>query len=138
MKVLIANPAVRRPISAGMERYMMGAGVRFPWSMLKPVDERPRFSLFPMFLGYAAALAENDGFDVSVVDAVPLNLSDDEQTRRIVDVGPDIVVMQPNALMIEDVARLTRTRARRRTRHRRDRRLIRALRCCRPRGYGRV
>ncbi len=107
MKVVISNPSVRRPLGDGMERYMMGAGIRFPWSMLKAADERPRFSIFPMFLGYAAALLENDGFDVRVIDSIPLNLTDREQVERIVGVAPDVVVMQPNALMIDDVARIT-------------------------------
>jgi len=83
---------------------MMGAGVRFPWSMIKPIGERPRFALFPMFLGYTAALLENDGFEVFAVDGVPLDLSDEEFLTSIVDVSPDVIIMQPNALMIDDVA----------------------------------
>lgn len=109
MKVIFANPAVRRPLGNGMERYMMGAGIRFPWSMLKHEDDRPRFSLFPMFLGYAAALAENAGFEVLAIDGVALNLAEDEQVGRIIGQQPDVVVMQPNALMIHDVARMLDT-----------------------------
>ncbi len=104
MRVVFANPACRRPIGDGMERYMMGAGIRFPWSLLKHTDDRPRFAMFPMFLGYAAALAEEAGFTVFAVDAVPLNLSDEEFRTRIAQVKPDVVVMQPNALMIDDTA----------------------------------
>lgn len=106
MRVVIANPACRRPVDGARERYMMGAGVRFPWSLLKEKGARPRFAVFPMFLGYAAALAEEDGFETLAIDGVALNLSDDELLQRIASVSPDVVVMQPNALMIEDVARL--------------------------------
>ncbi len=104
MRVVFANPASRRPIGKGMERYMMGAGIRFPWSMIKREDERPRFSMFPMFMGYAAALAENAGFEAMAVDAIPLNLTDDDFRKAVIDVNPDVIVIQPNALMIDDVA----------------------------------
>ncbi len=107
MRVIFANPACRRPIDDQRERYMMGAGVRFPWSLLKPIDERPRFSLFPMFLGYAAALAERAGFETLAIDGVALDLSDEVLLDRVTGIQPDVVVMQPNALMINDVARLT-------------------------------
>lgn len=104
MRVVFANPACRRPLpGTDKERYIMGAGVRFPWSMLKPVGSRPRFCVFPMFLAYAAGMAEEAGFEVYAIDAVPLDLSDDEFRSRILTVAPDVVIMQPNALMIDDV-----------------------------------
>ena len=53
--------------------------------MLKSPDKRPRFSIFPMFLGYAAATLERAGVDVKVIDAVPINLSDAELDRRAVE-----------------------------------------------------
>ena len=107
MKVIFANPACRRPLDGEYERYFMGAGVRFPWSLLKPMGDRPRFSLFPMFLGYAAALAEDAGLETLALDAVPLDLNDRDFLNHICRVSPDVVVMQPNALMIDDVGRLT-------------------------------
>ena len=85
MNVLILNPAVRRATECGNERYLLGSGIRFPWSILKRPDERPRFSIFPMFLGYAAAVLERAGIDVKVIDAVPINLSGDELERRTVE-----------------------------------------------------
>ena len=77
MKVLIANPAVRRQLDNGLERYMMGSGVRFPWSLVKKNDTRPRFAMFPMFLGFTAAILEDEGFEVFVIDGVPLDLHND-------------------------------------------------------------
>lgn len=103
MKVLIANPACRRKMENGLERYMMGSGIRFPWSLLKAQDSRPRFSMFPMFLGYAAALLENDGFTVGVIDGVPLNLSDAEYEKRVLEFDPDVIVVEPNSAVVDDV-----------------------------------
>ena len=103
MNVLIVNPAVRRPTACGNERYLLGSGIRFPWSMLKSPDKRPRFSIFPMFLGYAAAVLERGGADVKVIDAVPINLSDAELDRRAVEAAPDLLVIEPNSAVVTDV-----------------------------------
>lgn len=88
MKVLIANPAFRVAMGGGIERYLLGSGMRFPWSLLKKEDERPRYAMFPFFLAYCAALLENDGFEISVVDAVPLNLSEQEWRRELPSLVP--------------------------------------------------
>lgn len=112
MKILIGNPACRRAMDNGLERYMMGSGIRFPWSLLKPANSKPRFSMFPMFLGYAAALLENDGFDVAVIDGVPLNLSDEDYEQRALDFNPDVIVVEPNSAVVDDVLlQLQRIRA---------------------------
>lgn len=106
MNVLIANPACRRKMDNGLERYMMGSGIRFPWSLLKQENSRPRFSMFPMFLGYAAALLEQQGFTVGVIDGVPLNLSDDDFEQRALAFAPDVIVVEPNSAVVDDVLRL--------------------------------
>jgi len=103
MKVLIGNPACRRKMDNGLERYMMGSGIRFPWSLLKHENSKPRFSMFPMFLGYAAALLENDGFEVAVIDGVPLNLTDDEYEDAVLAFQPDFIVVEPNSAVVDDV-----------------------------------
>lgn len=113
MNILIANPACRRKMENGLERYMMGSGIRFPWSLLKKQGSKPRFSMFPMFLGYAAALLENDGFNVGVVDGVPLNLSDSEYEQRVLAFEPDIIIVEPNSAVVDDVlSQLQRIRQR--------------------------
>ncbi len=113
MKILIGNPACRRKMDNGLERYMMGSGIRFPWSLLKQQHSKPRFSMFPMFLGYAAALLEQDGFEVGVIDGVPLNLSDQEYEARALAFEPDVIVVEPNSAVVDDVlAQLTRLRER--------------------------
>ena len=106
MKVLIANPAVRRPLDKDLERYMMGSGVRFPWSLVKKNNTRPRFSMFPMFLGYTAALLEDAGFDVYVIDGVPLDLHNDEFLEKAIAIQADVIITEPNSAVIDDVMSL--------------------------------
>ena len=114
MKVLIGNPVFRRPVGDDLERYMLGSGMRFPWSLLKHKDERPRYAMFPFFLSYTAALLEQDGVDVRVVDAVPLNLTDEEFITRVAECAPDLLVLEPNSAVIDDVLALVSRLARER------------------------
>ena len=74
MRVFIGNPAFRRSLDDGLERYMLGSGMRFPWSLLKHPEERPRYAIFPIFLAYTAAVLEADGVDVRVVDGLVVQL----------------------------------------------------------------
>lgn len=109
MRVLIANPAVRRQLDRGLERYMMGSGVRFPWSLVKKINTRPRFSMFPMFLGYTAAVLEDNGFEVYVIDGVPLDLHNDEFLEKAIAIQPDVIITEPNSAVIDDVMALQAT-----------------------------
>jgi radical SAM superfamily enzyme YgiQ (UPF0313 family) len=112
MRILIANPAFVRNLGSGLERYMLGAGMRFPWSLLKRPDERPRYAMFPLFMAYAAALLEREGFEVRVIDAVPLNLRLPELIERVRECRPDALLLEPNAAIIDDtLALLQRLRA---------------------------
>lgn len=106
MKVLIANPAFRRDMGDGLERFLLGAGIRFPWSMLKNKGKRPRFAIFPMFLGYTAALLEEQGHKVNALDGVPLDLHDQEFIERAIEAEPAIIVMEPNSAVITDMLAL--------------------------------
>jgi len=106
MNVLIANPAFRRDMGDGLERFLLGAGIRFPWSMLKHQGKRPRFAIFPMFLGYTAALLERAGFAVRALDGVPIDLGDDDFEARAVEASPDVIVLEPNSAVISDVLAL--------------------------------
>jgi anaerobic magnesium-protoporphyrin IX monomethyl ester cyclase len=51
--------------------------------------------MLPLFLAYAAALLERDGFDVRVLDGVPLNLTADEFCERVTSLRPDLLVFEP-------------------------------------------
>lgn len=106
MRVLIVNPAFTRDLGGGLERYMLGAGMRFPWSLLKRSDARPRYAMFPLFMAYAAALLEREGFEVRVIDAVPLNVHVAELLERVRDCRPDVVLLEPNAAIIDDTLAL--------------------------------
>ena len=106
MRVLIANPAFVRDLGGGLERYVLGAGMRFPWSLLKRSDERPRYAMFPLFMAYATALLEREGFEVRVIDAVPLNLRLAELVERVRECRPDAVLLEPNAATIDDTLAL--------------------------------
>ncbi|AKJ31875.1 B12-binding domain-containing radical SAM protein [Caldimonas brevitalea] len=106
MRILIVNPAFTRDLGHGLERYMLGAGMRFPWSLLKRHDERPRYAMFPLFMAYAAALLEKENFDVRVIDAVPLNVREDELIERVRESQPDVLLFEPNAAIVDDTLRL--------------------------------
>jgi anaerobic magnesium-protoporphyrin IX monomethyl ester cyclase len=106
MKVLIANPAFRRDLGGELERYMLGSGMRYPFSLLKRKQDRPRYAMFPLFMAYAAAVAENARFDVKVIDAVPLNMGEAEFIERVGQLNPDVILVEPNAAVIGDTLRL--------------------------------
>jgi len=109
MNVLIANPAIRRNVGGGLERFLLGSGIRFPWSMLKRQGSRPRFAIFPMFLGYTAALLEREGFTVKALDGVPIDLSEKDFLNKAVESNPDIVIFEPNSAVITDILQIAKT-----------------------------
>jgi len=108
MRILLANPGFTRDLGNGLERYMLGAGMRYPWSLLKRTGDRPRYAMFPLFMAYAAAVLEREGFDVRVIDGVPLNLREDEFLARVQESSPDVIFFEPNAAVIDDTLRLIR------------------------------
>jgi anaerobic magnesium-protoporphyrin IX monomethyl ester cyclase len=109
MNILIANPALRIPLpDSKEERYFFQAGCRFPWSLRKEKESYPRYSMFPFFLGYTAAVLERDGFDVKVIDGVPLNLSQEEFMRRTVEAKPHIILFEPATPAVNRVSETAR------------------------------
>jgi radical SAM superfamily enzyme YgiQ (UPF0313 family) len=109
MRVLLANPAFTRDLGDGLERYMLGAGMRYPWSLLKRTSDRPRYAMFPLFMAYAAAVLEQEGFAVRVIDGVPLNLREEEFLARVRETSPDVIFFEPNAAVIDDTLGLIKT-----------------------------
>ncbi len=95
MRLLLGNLAWRTPLGGGKERYLFGTGCRFSWSLIKHVEQPPRYAMLPLFLAYAAALLEKDGFDVQVLDGVPLNLTADEFCERAIALRPEVLVFEP-------------------------------------------
>ena len=91
LKTCLINPLFTEPASGGRERYFVRSGSRWPSSYLKPVGRPGRYLPFPFFLAYAAALLEEHGFPVSVLDAVAANARQDELIAYVRDRRPDLV-----------------------------------------------
>jgi len=106
MNILIANPAFSIDLGNGFERLKLGSGMRYPWSLLKRKTQPPRYAMFPLFLAYSAALAEKKGFSVHVIDAIPLNMSQNDFVERVQKIDPDILLFEPNIAVIEDLIAL--------------------------------
>jgi anaerobic magnesium-protoporphyrin IX monomethyl ester cyclase len=95
MKILFANPAYRIDLGKGIERYFFCAGSRCPWSLIKSKKSLPRYAMFPFFMGYAAAILEKEGYEIEVIDAVPLNLTLEDFFHRAVNAKPDVILLEP-------------------------------------------
>ena len=95
MRVLLGNVSWRTPLRDAKERFLFGTGCRFSWSLIKRVDQRPRYAMLPLFLAYAAAMLERHDFEVQVLDGVPLNLTIDEFCGRATALEPDLLVFEP-------------------------------------------
>lgn len=93
MRVALLNPPWLRP-----GHYGVRAGSRWPHFE----KAGSRYMPFPFFLGYAAALLEHDGFEVSVFDGCATRESDDAFMRRVARFEPEIIV-QENATASIDV-----------------------------------
>ncbi len=94
MRILLANPPCRTSLGGGKERFFIRAGSRWPWSLVKRVDELPRYAPFPFYLAYSAALLERDDFDVQALDGIPLNLTEPEFHRRVSAIQPDLILFE--------------------------------------------
>jgi len=108
MKILFANPAYRISIDNFNERYFFCAGSRCPWSLIKNKNAFPRYSMFPFFMGYAAALLEKNGFEVKVIDAVPLNISAGEFIKKALYIEPDIIIFEPATTSINFIIEISK------------------------------
>lgn len=113
MKVLVANPALRFTLTGAKERYLLGAGCRYPFALSKDKTEYPRFAPFPMFLAHAAAVLEGDGFEVKAIDGVPLNLSDEEFLARASECQPDLILFEPATPALNRVSEMAQALAER-------------------------
>ncbi|MBM3861939.1 MAG: radical SAM protein [Verrucomicrobia bacterium] len=94
MKILLANPPARIPLEGTKERFFVRAGSRWPFSFVKDCAEAPWYAPFPFYLAYTAAILHDDGHDVYVIDAVPLNYTVEEFLNEVVEVKPDIVLFE--------------------------------------------
>lgn len=105
MKILLANPPCRIPLENGKERYFVRAGSRWPFSIVKRREEKLCYTPFPFYLAYAAALLEQDEFDVSVIDGITLNQTEEGFLRNAIAEKPDLVVFETSTPTIhQDLA----------------------------------
>jgi anaerobic magnesium-protoporphyrin IX monomethyl ester cyclase len=95
MKTIIANAPCIIPLPDGKEKFFIRAGSRWPFSIIKerhtPVSD---YVPFPFFMAYATALLEQDGIDVSALDAIPLNLSPEQFFSELASHSPQLVVLE--------------------------------------------
>ncbi len=107
MKILFANPAYRVKLKGGFERYYFCAGSRCPWSLVKKTTDLPRYSMFPFFMAYSAALLENHGYEIDAVDSSALNQTEEEFLDYCIQSNPDIILFEPATTSINYIIRLS-------------------------------
>ena len=99
MRVLLVNAPCRFSIDEKNERFVVRGGIRWPFSIVKPKD-KIQGSMFPFYLGYSAALLEQENFDVWVIDAIPLNMNYDDFYKEVEKRSPDLVVSECSTISI--------------------------------------
>lgn len=104
MKILLANPAHRISLGNGLERYFFCAGSRCPWSLVKGENELPRYAMYPFMMGYAAALLEDNNYEVAAIDAIPLNLSESDFLEQALEIAPDLILFEPVTTSLEYIS----------------------------------
>lgn len=94
MKVLLANPPYKIRIDSKTEKYFVRAGSRWPFSIKKNISEPLLYVPYPFFLGYTATLLKQKGYKVLAIDAVALNLSEEEFIERTIKKSPDVILIE--------------------------------------------
>jgi radical SAM superfamily enzyme YgiQ (UPF0313 family) len=92
MKVFLGNAPWSKPGFYGVR-----AGSRWPHFE----DERLEYMPFPFFLAYAAAVLEEAGREVLLVDGIAEHLDEDQFVARIEKFGPRLVVLEVSTQSIE-------------------------------------
>jgi len=90
VKVFLANPPWRKG-----ERLGVRAGARWAFTMAAGKGSKiPPYVPFPFFLAYAAAVLEQAGVEVRLVDAIAEGIEAGPFVQAIVDLGPDLVLLE--------------------------------------------
>jgi len=92
MRVFMGNAPWSRP-----GHYGVRAGSRWPHFEKEGSDYMP----FPFFLAYGAAVLEEDGFDVLLVDAIAENQTEEWFVERVEDFRPTLIVLEVSTISIE-------------------------------------
>ena len=94
MKIFLANPPCRIQINEGEERYFVRAGSRWPFSVIKKINQSPDYIPFPFYLAYTAAILEKNGHQVIVDDGVATNQSESEFLEKVFETKPQIILFE--------------------------------------------
>jgi radical SAM superfamily enzyme YgiQ (UPF0313 family) len=90
VRVFLANPPWRKG-----ERLGVRAGARWAFTMAAGKGSKvPPYVPFPFFLAYAAAVLEQAGVEVRLVDAIAEGMEAGSFLQAIVDLGPDLVLLE--------------------------------------------
>ncbi len=107
MKILFANPAYRIDLKNGYERYFFCAGSRCPWSLIKRKNDFPRYSMFPFFMAYSAALLNQNGYEVDAIDSSALNQTEQEFIDYCIQSNPNVILLEPATTSINYITDLS-------------------------------
>lgn len=107
MKIVLANPLFKYPISTNLERYYIRSGSRWPHSGIKRKGTLPHYLPFPFSLAYAAGLLRNHGFKVNVIDAIALDIKEGDFVDILKKEDPDLVLFETTTPTIEKDLLLT-------------------------------
>lgn len=95
MKIMLANSPSIKNLGDGKEKYFVKAGSRWPFSVIKNRTEKLKdYIPFPFYLAYSAALLKDNGFEISVVDAIPLNWSHQDFIDHVVKEKPSVLMVE--------------------------------------------
>jgi anaerobic magnesium-protoporphyrin IX monomethyl ester cyclase len=100
MKILLINPLYQESLGGKYERYFIRSGSRWPHSGVKLKEERPHYLPFPFTLAYAAAYLKSLALEIEVIDAVALNMPQDQLLRQILNINPQIVFYEFTTLTV--------------------------------------
>ena len=93
MKVALVNPPWRRP-----GHYGVRAGSRWPHFE----ESGARYMPYPFYLGYTAALLEQDGFEAAIFDGCATKEADEPYLARVAAFKPDIIVQENATASIKE------------------------------------
>lgn len=95
MKILLANPSFRLSISTTKEKYLIRAGSRWPFFLIKHPQQPSPYLPFPFFLSYTASLLEKlPWVDLDVLDSIALNQSETDFLVHLASTKPDVILFE--------------------------------------------
>mgnify|MGYP002682090485 CR=1 FL=1 len=97
MRVLLANPPWTRE-----ERLGVRAGSRWPFTMAAGRgDKIPSYVPFPFYLAYAAAVLEQAGHDVQLIDAIAEGIDVETFLATVVSLDPAVILLETSTPSIQ-------------------------------------